>query len=141
MSARHFEDEGGPGGRPRREHEPPTATAEWGWRYHHLGIPTDDHRPGEVFLEDLGMHVSGFGTSPYGVEWMRFEPDSPVRELIRKVPHIAFEVDDLEAALAGKTLLGEPSSPMEGVRVAMILHNGMPVELLEFQVPNEEDGS
>jgi len=24
------------------------------------------------------------------------------------------------------------SSPSEGVRVAMILHNGMPVELMEF---------
>jgi len=132
MSACHSEYTGGTGARRRREHEPPEATAEWGWRYHHLGIPTDEHRPDEVFLEDLGMHVSGFGTSPYGVEWMRFEPDSPVQELIQKVPHLAFQVDDLEAALVGKTLLGEPSSPMEGVRVAMILHNGMPVELLEF---------
>ena len=129
------------GGRRRREHEPPEATAEWGWRYHHLGIPTDEPRPDEVFLKDLGMHVSGFGTSPYGVEWMRFEPDSPVQELIQKVPHIAFQVDDLETAFVGRALLGEPSSPMEGVKVAMILHNGMPVELLEFAVPNEEDGS
>ena len=34
-----------------------------------------------------------------------------------------------------KTLIGETSSPMDGVRVAMILHNGMPVELLEFKRP------
>ena len=78
------------------------------------------------------MYVSGFNSSPFGVEWMRFEPGSPVSELIRTVPHLAFEVDDLERALAGKELIGEPSSPMVGVRVAMILHNGMPVELLEF---------
>ena len=25
----------------RSDHEPPTAVAEWGWRYHHMGIPTD----------------------------------------------------------------------------------------------------
>ena len=141
MSARQFEAEGGDGGRARREHEPPRATAEWGWRYHHMGIPTDEHRPGEVFLENLGMHVSGFGTSPYGVEWMRFESESPIHELIQRVPHVAFQVDDLEAALVGKTLLGESSSPMEGVRVAMILHNGMPVELLEFGCPEQEEGS
>ena len=78
------------------------------------------------------MHVSGFETSPFGVEWMRFEPGSPISELIRTVPHVAFEVDDLEAALEGKELIGEPLSPMAGVTVAMIVHNGMPVELLEF---------
>ena len=117
---------------PRKEHEPPAAIAEWGWRYHHLGIPTDVPRRGEVFLEELGMHVSGFDSSPYGVEWMRFDPDSPVSELIRTVPHIAFEVDDLETALEGKELIGEITSPIHGVRVAMILHDGMPVELLEF---------
>lgn len=118
--------------KPRREHEPPLAVAEWGWRYHHMGIPTKIPLPGEVYLEEYGMYVSGFSSSPFGVEWMRFEPGSPVSELIRTVPHIAFEVDDLERALAGKELIGEPSSPMVGVRVAMILHNGMPVELLEF---------
>jgi len=116
----------------RHETDPPAAVADWGWRYHHIGIPTDTPREGEIHLEELGMHVSGFGTSPYGVEWMRFDDHSPVSELVRTVPHIAFEVDDLDAAVTGKELIGEVSSPMEGIRVAMILHNGMPVELLEF---------
>jgi hypothetical protein len=97
-----------------------------------LGIPTDQPRDGEQYLEAYGMYVSGFDTSPYGVEWMRFEPGSPISELVQTVPHIAFEVDDLEQALEGKTLIGELSSPSEGVKVAMILHNGMPIELLEF---------
>jgi hypothetical protein len=117
----------------RKEHEPPAAIAEWGWRYHHMGIPTTERRVGEVYLEELRMYVSGFDTSPFGVEWMRFEPGSPVSEIVRAVPHIAFEVDDLDCALDGKELIGEPSSPMGGVRVAMILHNGMPVELMEFE--------
>lgn len=56
----------------------------------------------------------------------------PISELVRTVPHIAFEVDDLETALEGKELIGEISSPSEGVRVAMIIDNGAPVELLEF---------
>ncbi len=123
--------------KPRQDWEPPRATAEWGWRYHHLGIPTTDVRPGEVHLEQLKIHVSGFPTSPYGVEWMRFDPDCPITGLVREVPHVAFEVDDLDAALAGQTLLGEPSRLAEGGRVAMILHNGMPVELLEFKHDKE----
>ena len=117
----------------RQDHQPPAAVAEWGWRYHHLGVPTDTPRPGERYLEALKMYVSGFETSPYGVEWMRFEPGSPVSELVRTVPHVAFEVDDLDAELRGKEVLSEPSSPSAGVRVAMILHNGLPVELLEFE--------
>ncbi len=124
----------------RQDHELPDAVGTWGWRYHHLGIPTDVVRDDERYLEQFGMYVSGFESSPYGIEWMRFEDDSPVSELIRTVPHLAFEVDDLEAALEGKQVLTPPNSPSDGVRVAMILHDGAPVELLQFDRRPENDG-
>jgi hypothetical protein len=124
----------------RQDDEPPDAVARWGWRYHHLGIPTEVARDGEVYLEQFGMYVAGFESSPYGVEWMRFEDDSPISQLIRTVPHLAFEVDDLEAALEGKEVLTPPNSPSDGVRVAMILHDGAPVELLEFERTSEDYG-
>ncbi len=117
---------------PRRSHEPPAALARDGWRFHHLGIPTSVPHPDEEHLADLGVHVRGFETSPYGIEWIRFDPDCPVDELIRSVPHLAFEVDSLEEALWGKTVIAPISSPSEGVRVAMIVDDGAPVELLEF---------
>jgi hypothetical protein len=117
----------------RKDHEPPLAISVRGWRYHHVGIPTSTPRPGEQYLEQFKMYVSGFETSPYGIEWMRFEPDSPVSALVRSVPHIAFAVDDLDAALKGQEILAPPSSPSNGVRVAMISDNGAPVELLEFR--------
>jgi len=116
----------------RKDHEPPAATAK-GWRYHHLGIPTDKPKPGERYLKEHKMYVSGFETSPYGIEWMRFEPDCPISELIRTIPHIAFEVDNLDAEIRGKELLGPVSEPSKNVRVAMIIDNGAPVELLEFR--------
>jgi hypothetical protein len=117
----------------RQDHEPPPAVSEWGWRYHHLGIPTTVPRPDEVHLPHLKIHVAGFDSSPFGIEWMRFDPDCAVSELVRTVPHVAFEVDDLEKALRGRTLLGGISSPSDGVRVAMIVDNGAPVELMEFR--------
>jgi hypothetical protein len=98
-----------------------------------MGIPTDKPRTGERYLEHLKVYVSGFETSPYGIEWMRFEPDCPVSELIRTTPHVAFEVDNLDVEIAGKELLGGVSEPSDGVRVAMIIDNGAPVELLEFR--------
>ena len=116
----------------RQDHEPPSAISRHGWRYHHLGIPTSVPRPGEQHLKHLKLFVCGFDTSPYGIEWMRVEPGCQVSELVRSVPHIAFEVDDLEKALEGCTLLGDITSPSSGVRVAMIVDNGAPIELIEF---------
>ena len=63
---------------------------------------------------------------------MRFEPEAPVPELVRTVPHVAFEVDDLSAEIAGKEILIAPNSPSVGVTVAFIVENGAPVEFLQF---------
>jgi hypothetical protein len=119
----------------REDHEPPPVTARLGWRYHHLGIPSQSPRPLEKHLPQYGMFVSGFETSPYGIEWMRFEPGSPLPELIRTVPHLAFVVDDLDAALEGREILFPVSEPSEGVRTAMIQADGAPIELMEFRPP------
>jgi hypothetical protein len=117
----------------RKGNEPPAVVSVHGWRYHHIGIPTNVPQPGEYYLERFKMYVAAFESSPCGIEWMRFEPDSPVHPLIKSVPHIAFEVDDLEAAIQGKQILTEPNSPSKGVFVAMILDSGAPVELLQFR--------
>ena len=117
---------------PREDRALPLSLSDWGWRYHHLGIPTDIPRPGEVYIEKYKMYVSGFRTSPYGVEWMRFDPESPVPELVQKVPHLAFVVDNLENALVGKDILTAPNSPSDELTVAMIVHNGVPIELMQF---------
>jgi len=121
----------------KRDCEPPPVVAQLGWRFHHLGIPTTTVRSGETHLSAYGLHVSGFATSPYGIEWMRFDPDSPVHELIRTLPHVAYQVEDLDAALVGQEVIHPPGSPSEGVRSAMIIHDGAPVELIWFRPPPE----
>ena len=119
----------------RKEHELPQALVDWGWKYHHLGIPTTKKMPGEKYLPQFKFFHSGFPTSPFGVEWMRFEKDSPIHPLIQKVPHLAFEVENLDHELTTRNLkvITPPNPPMEGIRVAMIEHNGAPVELIEFE--------
>ena len=107
-------------------------------KYHHLGIPTTEPREGERFLPKYGIHISGYEESPYGIEWMRCEDNCPLPELVRTVPHIAFEVEDLEAAIAGKQILIAPNSPSPGVRVAFIEDNGAPVEFLEIRDNSHE---
>ena len=99
--------------------------------YHHIGIPTATPRDGERYLADYRVYVSGYETSAYRIEWMRFEPDCPLPKLVQTVPHVAFRVDDLDAALEGKEVLIAPNSPSPGIRVAFIVENGAPVEFLE----------
>lgn len=110
-----------------------------GLRYHHIGIPTQERRQGEQYFEEYGMYTSGYETSPYGVEWLRFTPDSPLPDLVKTVPHVAFAVDDLAASLAGKEILIKPNSPSPGVTVAFIVDNGAPVEFLQFDQPQGEN--
>ena len=120
----------------RPDHELPECIKKWGWKYHHIGIPTKKAMPGERYIPHLKLYVSGFSTSPFGVEWMRFDDDCPISELIKTLPHIAFEVDDIDKALKEHDfeVISEPGVPSEGVRAAMIKHNGAPIELIEFNL-------
>jgi hypothetical protein len=119
----------------RMDYELPLAVKEWGWRYHHIGIPTNGPIAGETYMQKFKLTTGGFKSSPFGIEWMRYEPDSPINDLIKRVPHIAFEVDDLNLELKKHKfrIITPPNSPGPGTRVAMIEHNGAPVELIEFK--------
>jgi len=110
----------------RAENELPEAISGWGWAYHHLGVPTSTIIPEEKYLPEFKLFVSGFPTSPYGTEWMRFEDDSPMCDLIKTIPHVAFVVKDMDYELSKRDfkILKPPNLPSDGVRVAMIEHNG-----------------
>jgi len=101
-------------------------------KYHHLGIPTTLRKPGERYLEGYKAFCTDHESNPFGIQWMRFEPDCPLPELVKRVPHVAFEVDNLTEALLGHEVLIEPNRPSEGVTVAFVVCDGAPVEFLEF---------
>ena len=109
-------------------------------KYHHLGIPTKNELKDERHLKHLKMYVSGYGKNPYGIEWIRFEEDAPYPELVKTVPHVAFEVNNMEEAIKGKKVIIEPNSPSRGVLVAFIEDNGAPIEFLEVDRTIAEEG-
>ena len=110
-------------------------------KYHHIGIPTKLRREGEVHLEKYKLSVFGFEHSPYGIEWMRYEEGCPLPELVKTLPHVAFEVEDLDAEIQGQKVIIPPNSPSPGVRVAFIESDGAPVEFLQFSKSGEPDSS
>ena len=101
-------------------------------RYHHIGIPTQIQQPGETYLAKHRLFCTDHEHNPFGIQWMRYEADCSLPEIVKTVPHIAFEVDDLSEAIAGQEILIAPNSPSKGVLVAFILCDGAPVEFLQF---------
>lgn len=100
------------------------------FKYHHLGIPTNEVKENEVYLEEFGMFVSGY-ESEYKIEWMRILPESELPDIIKNIPHIAFEVENLDQSIIGKNIIIEPNYPSPEYRVAFIEDNGAPIEFLE----------
>lgn len=101
-------------------------------KYHHIGIPTTEARPGEVYLERYKLHCTDHEANACGIQWMRYDDDCPLPDVVRQLPHIAFEVTDIDEALRGLEVIIEPNSPAEGVVVAFVLVDGAPVEFLQY---------
>jgi hypothetical protein len=113
--------------------------AHLNYRYHHMGIPVTEERPGEHYSSTFKMYTSG-GEDPGGfrVQFHRFDPGSSLHPLIQSKPHVAFQLDDLEAAIEGEVLLLDPYEPFEGFKVAIIEDDGVPIELVETDLSDEE---
>ena len=101
-------------------------------KFNHIGIPTTSAFDGEIDLPHLKITVSDHENNPFGIQWQRYWDDAPYPDIVKKIPHVAFEVDDLDAALLGQKIIIHPNSPSEGVVVAFIEVNGAPVELMQF---------
>lgn len=100
-------------------------------KFLHFGVPTKEKKPGTNFIEALGVHTTDPSTDPFGIEWLLFEPDSPMHESVKTKSHIAFQVDDLDAAMKGHTIICEPFSPGPGTRLAFIEIEDAVIELME----------
>ena len=101
--------------------------------FHHIGIPTTKVQPEEIHLTEAKLFITDANKSEHRIEWLRFEPDSQMHELLKRTPHVAFTVEKLETALQGKQVIIPPFEPMAGVRAAFIQEGDAPVEYLEFQ--------
>lgn len=99
--------------------------------FHHVGIPTTKQRPSEILLEGAKLFITDAEKSPYRVEWLRFQPGSPLPAALQANPHVAFMVDDLAAEMKGKKVVLEPFVPLEGLIVGFIEEDGAFIELMQ----------
>ncbi|MFC3908518.1 VOC family protein [Legionella dresdenensis] len=108
------------------------------YRFHHIGIPTAEPRKGERYSSTFKMYTSGGENSEFRVQYHRFEEGCPLHPLIQTMTHVAFVVDDLQQAIQGKAVFMQPYEPFAGFKVAMVMDSGMPIELIETTLSEEE---
>lgn len=109
-------------------------------KFHHYGVPTTEKRDDESLVEVGGFkfYSTPFEANKWHIQWHRFPEGHGLPELVTQVPHVAFVVDNLDAEIKGCKVLFGPYSPLEGFRVAMIEEQGVPIELIETALSDEE---
>lgn len=101
-------------------------------KFNHVGIPTSVKHENESFNPDIGLYVTDFSDSEHRIEWLRFLEDSPMPEELKTTAHVAYEVDNLEEAMKGKKVLLEPFDANDTLRIAFVMEDEAPVELMQY---------
>ncbi|MBM3199157.1 MAG: hypothetical protein FJZ58_07905 [Chlamydiae bacterium] len=73
-----------------------------------------------MFYESRGVggfkcYFTPFEANKWHIQWHRFPEEHGLSEWITKVPHIAFQVDDLDREIEGAKILFGPYSPCQGI--------------------------
>lgn len=102
------------------------------YRYHHLGIPTTKKLKNEEYMPEFDIYRSGYEENEFNIEWMRYGKKCKLPEIVKKLPHVCFEVNDVYEAIKGHEVIIQPNSPMEGIIVAFVLVNDAPIEFIQF---------
>lgn len=105
--------------------------------FDHVGLPTDEKQPNEMYVAETKVWVTDPAAHPYRVEYLRYEPDSPVTGPVRDLPHIAFQVDSLDEYMAGEEIVLGPFYATDTLRVVFVLKDGAVFEFME----NSEESS
>ncbi|NIA06472.1 MAG: hypothetical protein GWP14_02350 [Actinobacteria bacterium] len=101
--------------------------------FDHIGLVTDQRHEGEEFVEATRVWVTDSKKHPYGVEWLRFEPDSPVTGPVRTQAHVAFRVSDLDQVSHGLKVLLEPFDVGFAVVGFYQAQDGAVVEFMQYK--------
>ncbi len=106
--------------------------------FDHIGIVTTEKKEDETYVTATKVWVTNFRDHPYHVEWLRFDPDSPVTGPVREMPHVAYRVKSIAQAAEGLKVLLEPFDAGMAVVGFYQTGDGAVVEFMEYP---EDNGS
>ena len=98
----------------------------------HFGIPVAEKMEGMAYLENLKVHITDHAQSPNKLEFLYFEPDTPLPQLMQQQAHIAYAVPSIEEAIKDTKLLFGPYD-MGHMWLAFVEEEGVAIEFNEFK--------
>jgi hypothetical protein len=110
-------------------------------KFDHIGVVTVEKQAKESWVEATRVWVTSPRDHPYNIEYLRFEPDSPVTGPLRTQPHVAYRVSDVHEAIKGHKVLLEPFDAA-GTGFCLVAFvdagGGAIVEFMQYRDPDEE---
>jgi hypothetical protein len=106
--------------------------------FDHIGIVTDQQHEGESWVEFSRVWVTNPRLHPQRIEYIRpaerpvVDPRNVGLWKLWHLPHVAYRVDDLDAAIEGEEVIFGPFEPADFGRVAFLHKDGAVVEYLEY---------
>jgi hypothetical protein len=104
--------------------------------FHHIGLIAETPQPHETWVEGGRLWISNPNLHPQRVEWLRYaDPAATDADAaFRAEPHIAYTVDSLDEAIAGKEVVIEPGEIGEPpfALAAFAKEDGLVVEYMQI---------
>ncbi len=101
--------------------------------FNHVGIVTTEKVEGAFLNKGLNVWLTDFNKSENKIEYLRFEGESCLPELVQVKTHLAYVVPSLEEELKGKKILFGPVVCDEHLDIAFIEEEGIAIELMQFK--------
>ncbi|MEG1553103.1 MAG: hypothetical protein RR982_04670 [Kiritimatiellia bacterium] len=99
-------------------------------KYMHTGMIVGEKLPDMIFMEPLKVWVTDASKDKYSIEFLYFEVDSPMAAAIQEQPHVAYDVENIDEAMAGKSILWNKMD-IGNAYIAFIYDNDIVVELYQ----------
>jgi hypothetical protein len=107
--------------------------------FDHIGVVTYEPQPGESWVAFSEVWVTNPRLHPQRIEYIRpkqeprVDPSDVGLWKLWNLPHVAYRVDDLAAAIAGEEVIFGPFEPGDFANVAFVHKDGAVVEYLEYK--------
>lgn len=102
-------------------------------QFDHIGLIMGKRPAGANYSPQKKLWITDYREHPYRVEWLNFEPGSPVAEEVRTNTHIGYRVADLAEAARGLKVLVEPFDIGRGVVAFYQTDDGAVIELMQLR--------
>ena len=100
--------------------------------FNHVGMVLPEKMEGMIYVEPLKVHITDCTQSPNKIEFLYFEPDTPLPALMQQQAHIAYTVPSIEEAIKDAKVLFGPYD-MGHMWLAFVEEEGVAIEFNEFK--------